>query len=46
MQAPARQKMLADGIPGARQVVIPDGGHAVAIDQEAAFNRVLLDFLG
>lgn len=44
--SPARQKTLADGIPGARQVVIPDGGHAVAIDQEAAFNRVLLDFLG
>lgn len=44
--SPARQKTLADGIPGARQVVISDGGHAVAIDQEAVFNRVLLDFLG
>lgn len=43
--SPARQKMLAGGIPGARQIVIPEGGHAVAIDQAAAFNRVLLEFL-
>lgn len=42
---PAQQKMLAGGIPGARQIVIPEGGHAVAIDQAAAFNRVLLEFL-
>lgn len=44
--SPERQKMLADGIPGARQVVIPNGGHAVAIDQKDAFNRALLNFLG
>ncbi len=43
--SPARQKMLADGIPGARQVVLPGGGHAVAIDQAGAFNRALLEFL-
>lgn len=43
--SPARQKMLAGGIPGARQIVIPEGGHAVAIDQAAAFNQVLLEFL-
>lgn len=43
--SPARQKMLADGIPGARQVVIPNGGHAVAIDQAGAFNQALLDFV-
>ncbi len=42
---PARQKMLADGIPGARQVILPGGGHAVAIDQAEAFNRELLGFL-
>ncbi len=43
--SPARQKMLADGIPGARQVVIAGGGHAVALDQAEVFNRVLLEFL-
>jgi pimeloyl-ACP methyl ester carboxylesterase len=42
---PARQKLLADGIRGARQVVIPGAGHAVAIDQFAAFNDELLRFL-
>lgn len=43
--SPAQQKILAEGIPGARQIVVPEGGHAVAIDQAAAFNRVLLEFL-
>ncbi|GAB4484401.1 MAG: alpha/beta hydrolase [Anaerolineales bacterium] len=43
--SPARQKILADGIPGARQVIVSGGGHAVAIDQAQAFNQVLLGFL-
>jgi pimeloyl-ACP methyl ester carboxylesterase len=43
--SPARQKLLADGITGARQVVIPGAGHAVAVDQYEAFNRILLEFL-
>lgn len=43
--SPARQKVLVDGIPGARQVTIPNAGHAVAIDQFEAFNRELLGFL-
>ncbi len=43
--SPERQKVLVDGIPGAKQVVIPNAGHAVAIDQAEAFNRALLDFL-
>ena len=42
---PARQKMLANEIRGARQVVIPNAGHAVAIDQSEAFNGELLRFL-
>lgn len=43
--SPEQQKALAEGIPGARQVIIAGGGHALAIDQAEAFNRVLLAFL-
>jgi 3-oxoadipate enol-lactonase len=43
--SPARQKILADGIPGARQVLVLQAGHAVSVDQAEYFNRVLLDFL-
>jgi pimeloyl-ACP methyl ester carboxylesterase len=43
--SPARQKRLADGICGARQVIISKAGHAVAIDQFEAFNAALLGFL-
>lgn len=43
--SPARQKLLVDGIQGARQVIIPNAGHAVAIDQSEIFNKMLLDFL-
>jgi pimeloyl-ACP methyl ester carboxylesterase len=32
-------------IPGARKVVIPDAGHAANIDQPAAFNVAIMDFL-
>ena len=32
-------------IPGARKVVIPDAGHAANIDQPAAFNAAIVDFL-
>jgi len=40
-----RQKSLAEAIPGARQVVIPEAGHAVSVDQADRFNRELLAFL-
>jgi pimeloyl-ACP methyl ester carboxylesterase len=42
---PPRQKLLVEGIPGARQVVIPNAGHAVSVEQPEAFNRELLAFL-
>jgi 3-oxoadipate enol-lactonase len=42
---PGAQRQLAGAIPGARHVVIPGGGHAVAIDRYEVFNRLLLDFL-
>ena len=43
--SPARQKLLVEGIPGACQVVIPQRGHAVSIDQAEKFNQALLEFL-
>jgi pimeloyl-ACP methyl ester carboxylesterase len=42
---PARQRLLLQGIQGARQVVIQDAGHAVSVDQAEQFNRALLEFL-
>jgi len=42
---PIRQKALADGILGAKQIIIPNAGHAVAIDQFEAFNRIMVGFL-
>jgi pimeloyl-ACP methyl ester carboxylesterase len=42
---PVRQRMLVDGISGARQVVIPKAGHALSVDQAEAFNCCLLEFL-
>lgn len=42
---PDLQKQLADAIPGARQVIVPEAGHAVAIDRYEVFNRLLLEFL-
>lgn len=44
--SPARQKILAQSISGARQVVIEGAGHALNVEQAEAFNRLLLDFLG
>jgi 3-oxoadipate enol-lactonase len=42
---PGRQRMLVEGIPEARQVIIPAAGHAVPVDQAERFNRELLAFL-
>jgi len=42
---PVRQRMLVEGIPGARQVVIPSAGHAATVDSAEVFNRELLGFL-
>ena len=43
--SPKLQKKLTDQIPGAKQVIIEHGGHAVPIDQAHQFNHILLDFL-
>ncbi len=37
---------MAAKIPGARKVVLPGAGHAANIDQPAAFNEAVLEFLG
>jgi len=37
---------MAKKIPGAEKIMIPDAGHAVNLDQPAAFNAAVLDFLG
>lgn len=42
---PARQRLLVDGIPTARQVIVPDAGHAVPGEQAERFNWELLAFL-
>jgi 3-oxoadipate enol-lactonase len=42
---PARQRLLVEGIPAARQVIIPDAGHAVPVDQAERFNQEMLAFL-
>lgn len=39
------QKKLAQSIPNAKHIIIPDAGHAVTIDQYLTFNQTLLNFL-
>lgn len=36
---------MAEKIPNARKIVIPDAGHAVNIDQPVRFNQAVCDFL-
>lgn len=43
--SPAVQRVLAEKIPGARQVVVAGAGHAVSVDHPDEFNRAMLDFL-
>lgn len=38
------QRELVDTLPNARQVIIPNAGHAANIDQPELFNRLMLDF--
>lgn len=42
---PLSQAHLAQSIPGARQVVIPNAGHAVIADRPEQFNAALVEFL-
>lgn len=43
--ATSSQARLAQGIPGARQVIIPEAGHAVSVEEPDKFNSILVEFL-
>lgn len=43
---PDRAREMADAIPGARLVVVPDCGHASTLEQPDAVSRALLDWIG
>ncbi len=43
--SPHIQTILADGIPGARHVIIAGARHAVSVDHAEEFNREMLSFL-
>ena len=43
---PEQGALLANGIPGARLVVIPDAAHFANVEQPQAFNRTLLESFG
>ncbi len=42
---PENSKILAEGIPGAKLVMVPDGAHQVLIEQPEICNRAISDFL-
>lgn len=41
----ARSREIAEAIPGARLVTIPDAGHLVNLEAQPAFNRAVREFL-
>jgi 3-oxoadipate enol-lactonase len=41
---PENQKVLAENIPNASQIIIPGGGHAVTVEKTGLINQILLDF--
>lgn len=43
--APDTQLALANSLPNARQVIIPQAGHAASVDCPEEFNRGVIDFL-
>jgi len=42
---PKNQLPLVQQIPGARQVILPNAGHALSVESPEAFNRLLLSFV-
>ncbi|MGD9636121.1 MAG: alpha/beta fold hydrolase [Pirellulales bacterium] len=43
---PAEMKQIADAIPGAEYVVIPESGHMTTVENPAATNAALVKFVG
>jgi 3-oxoadipate enol-lactonase len=43
---PSASEVIAAAIPGARLEIIPSASHQLVIEQAAAFNQLLLEFLG
>jgi pimeloyl-ACP methyl ester carboxylesterase len=43
---PAEMKAIANAIPGAKYVVIPDSGHMTTLENSGAVNQELLSFVG
>jgi pimeloyl-ACP methyl ester carboxylesterase len=43
--SPRNQRGLVEKIPGARQAIVANANHAVPLDQPAAFQRILGEFL-
>lgn len=37
---------IAQGMPGGRVVIVPDGSHGVIFDKTGSFNQAVVDFLG
>lgn len=42
---PGHQAQMTSWIPGARQVFMPEAGHAASVEFPGEFNRILVDFL-
>jgi 3-oxoadipate enol-lactonase len=42
---PAEARIMAELIPGARLVILPDAGHLANLEQPETFNQALLEFL-
>jgi pimeloyl-ACP methyl ester carboxylesterase len=42
---PDRSEEIAEGIPGARLVVVPECGHGSTLEQPAAVNRALIEWI-
>ncbi len=45
ISTPAEMRQIADGLPNAEYVVIPDAGHLAPMENPAATNNAILDFL-
>jgi pimeloyl-ACP methyl ester carboxylesterase len=43
---PVHQSQMAGWLPGARQAIINDAGHAISVEYPLQFNELLLNFLG